>query len=707
MAVSAVWGLDVGQCALKAVKARAAGQLIEVLAFDHIEYKKPLSTAGTDASATIREALQTFLSRNNVEECAFSVSIAAGRSALVRFIKLPPVDRRKVPDIVRYEASQQIPFPLEDVIWDHQVIERNYAPGEELEVGLFAMRREAIFDFLSNLMVSGIDVENIQLSAVALYNCVRYDQPSDEGATMAVDIGAENTNLVVVDANSVWTRSLPIGGNDFTRAIATKSGIDFEQAENLKRNMEKSGKAQEVFEALRPSLRSLLDEIQRSAGYYRSLHKSTKFVKLLGFGAGFRMFGVQRFLEAGLAYPVESFEKTNNIQTQGAVNQQFFKKNAPAYGPALGLVVQGLGLAGINTTLMPPAIIQERLLKKKRPLLIAAAALLAASFAWPMVSAYTQPTAFDISGTEVAKSITQKSKDSQVFVDNAKKQVDPIRNELSTLIAMRERRSEQLKAFDALLAALPKDGGHPVYVRQVTLESGSDKWIKERVLDPQVTATPGAGPAPVFQASTIRKPPLIEAGEIVKEATTTRRRGAMDRDALIEKRESLQQQREDARQERLSRLGERAAAQQSAGPAGTQKSGLDDVFKISPPGLGQIVVVILETTDPRGFERMKEIAAALRKGDGVLYCEVINSEQEQVWIDKITGARLSSQPSSEYAGAYGKADLTTAVIQWVYQKGGKPNAAKVAGKAAGAPAAARPAGGVPAEAQDAPADSDI
>jgi len=340
-------------------------------------------------------------------------------------------------------------------------------------------------------MVSGIEVENIQLSAVALYNCVRYDQPTEDGAIMAVDIGAENTNLVVVDANSVWTRSLPIGGNDFTRAIATKFGIDFDQAENLKRNMEQSKKAQEVFEAIRPSLRSLLDEIQRSAGYYRSLHKSSKFVKLLGFGAGFRMYGVQRFLEAGLAYPAEVFEKTNNIIVSNAVNQQFFKKNAPAFGPALGLVVQGLGFGGINTTLMPPTIIKERILRKKRPFLIAAAAMLAGAFAWPAFSAYTRPTDFGIKSYPVAKTI--EARDAEAKEYNKRLSVrQPIEAELNGLIDLKARRMDQLDAFNILVSSIPHDDEYPIYIQSLILESGSDGYIKPTLITPE-SALPAKG----------------------------------------------------------------------------------------------------------------------------------------------------------------------------------------------------------------------
>lgn len=687
MAVTAVWGLDIGQCALKAVKARVSGQLVEVLAFDHIEYKKPLSGAGTDSSATIREALQTFLGRNDVAECAFCVSIAAGRSALVRFIKLPPVDRRKVPDIVRYEATQQIPFPLEDVIWDHQVIERNYAPGEELEVGLFAMRREAIFDFLSNLMVSGIQVEDIQLSAIALYNCVHYDRPTEDGAIMAVDIGAENTNLVVADANSVWTRSLPIGGNDFTRAVATKFGIDFEQAENLKRNMEQSKRVQEVFEAIRPSLRSLLDEIQRSAGYYRSLHKSAKFVKLLGFGAGFRMYGVQRFLEAGLAYPAEVFEKTNNIVVQNAVNQQFFKKSAPAFGPALGLVVQGLGLAGINTSLLPPTIKIDRILKRKRPLLIAAAALLAGAFAWPAFSAYTRSTDFGIGNREAAKTINTRNKEAGDY----KKLLEtegPARKEIQDIINLKNRRIDQMDAFGAFVSSIPQDEQYPIQIHSLVLESGPVSWMATTIITPE-SAIPAAAKS-TFGSDVVRKPRLISSGAEAKKTNTTGAGEGLSADERIDKIEMARMLLESKREEKQAARNSGVPGVGKATAKGVQRSDIDIKFA----GIGQIVDVMLETVNPEGDARLRNLAKEMKLKPNVVYCDVVMINKDKIWEDKDTHARLYDEPSLEMLAQFKPVELTTARMQWVYKQGWqRPAPAKA--PAAVAKTAAPAAGVVP------------
>ena len=149
MASGAVWGIDIGQCALKALRCRAHedGKRIVADAFDYIEYPKILSQPGSDPAELIGDALKQFLSRNSVLGDRVAVSVS-GQAGLARFIKLPPVEAKKIPDIVRYEARQQIPFDLNDVIWDYQRMgvgseEEGFAL--ETEVGLFAMKRDAVF----------------------------------------------------------------------------------------------------------------------------------------------------------------------------------------------------------------------------------------------------------------------------------------------------------------------------------------------------------------------------------------------------------------------------------------------------------------------------------------------------------------------------------------------------------------------------------
>src|SRR3954464_9268189 len=148
-----VGGIDIGQCALKALRCELIDGKPTATAFDYVEHTKILSQPDADPDTLIREALEKFLSRNTIKNDDVAVGIA-GQSGLARFVKLPPVEEKKIAEIVKFEAKQQIPFPLEEVIWDFQKIGSGMVTEEglamETEIGLFAMKRDMIQRFLQH-----------------------------------------------------------------------------------------------------------------------------------------------------------------------------------------------------------------------------------------------------------------------------------------------------------------------------------------------------------------------------------------------------------------------------------------------------------------------------------------------------------------------------------------------------------------------------
>ena len=375
MARNEVWAIDIGEAALKAVKARRVGSRLEALAFDVVPYEQILSAPGVDADAQVRQALATFVGRNVVKRQRVVATISA-RSALIRFVKLPPVDPKKIADVVQYEASQHIPFPLEEVVWDYQAMRGGQVINFEVEVGMFAMRKEIVRNFLTNLLATGLEVDKLQLTPIALCNFVYYDRSPKE-ALVVLDVGAANSRLLVVEGESVWIRSLGIGGNDFTRAIASKFKIPFPKAEVLKRRGSTSAKyARQVFDALRTPAKNLVDEVQRSLGYYKSTHKEAKMGQILLLGRSFALTELARFVEVSLGLKAEVFREPKNISVGAVAGLAKYREYAASYGVALGLAVEGLGLGLIETNMLPKEIVRKKALGRKQPFAAAAAALI-------------------------------------------------------------------------------------------------------------------------------------------------------------------------------------------------------------------------------------------------------------------------------------------------------------------------------------------
>ncbi|MCC7087510.1 MAG: pilus assembly protein PilM, partial [Pirellulales bacterium] len=243
----AVWGIDIGRCALKALRCRLDDNAIVADGFDYIEYPKLLTQPEADAPQLIKEALEQFLSRNTVKGDRVAVSVS-GESGLARYFKPPPVDVKKIADIVKYEARQQIPFALEDVIWDYQ----RMAGGQEVdgfaldtEIGLFAMKREAVSKAMQPYNTANIEIDVIQLAPIAIYNYIAYDVAKElpEGqdynsespppSLVVLSIGTDTTDLVVTNGYRVWQRNIPLGGNHFTRQLSKELKLTFAKAEHL------------------------------------------------------------------------------------------------------------------------------------------------------------------------------------------------------------------------------------------------------------------------------------------------------------------------------------------------------------------------------------------------------------------------------------------------------------------------------------------
>src|SRR6516225_897735 len=172
-----VWGIDIGQCALKAIRLEIHEGQVAATAFDYVEHPRILSQPDADPDQLIREALEKFLSRNTLRGDLVAISVP-GQSGLARFVKLPPVEEKKITDIVKFEAKQQIPFPLDEVVWDYQKIVTGQVTdgfAMETEIGLFAMKRDMINRSMQHFRDVKVEVHLVQMAPLALCNFVSYD----------------------------------------------------------------------------------------------------------------------------------------------------------------------------------------------------------------------------------------------------------------------------------------------------------------------------------------------------------------------------------------------------------------------------------------------------------------------------------------------------------------------------------------------------
>ena len=395
-----VWGIDIGQCALKALRCEydPSEQKLVATAFDYIEHPKILSQPDANPKELIREALAQFLSRNNVRGDEIAVSVP-GQNGLARFFQPPPVDSKRLPEIVRFEARQQIPFPLNDVIWDYQLMggaieEEGFLM--EAEIGLFAMKRDQVYEVLQPFLEADVEVHHLQLAPLCAYNFVTfnllteeleqeiYDADAPPDSYVVLNLGTDTTDLVVTNGFRVWQRNVPLGGNHFTKQLTKELKLTFAKAEHLKRNVRDAEDAKAVVQAMRPVFNDLLTEVQRSIGFFQNIDRRAQIGGILVMGNAVKLPGLQQYLAKNLGYSLVDLDQAAwaaRLTGSSVLSSPQFKENMHAFGLCYGLCLQGLGQGQLATNLLPKEIATQRLIRAKKPWAVATAAALMLAFA--------------------------------------------------------------------------------------------------------------------------------------------------------------------------------------------------------------------------------------------------------------------------------------------------------------------------------------
>jgi type IV pilus assembly protein PilM len=475
-----VWGIDLGQCALKALRLENIDGQVTATAFDYVEHPKILSQPDADPDQLIREALEKFLSRNSLRGDLVAISIP-GQSGLARFVKLPPVEEKKIGDIVRFEAKQQIPFNLEEVVWDYQKLGSGAVTdgfAMETEIGLFAIKRDTVTRYLQHFKDVSVEVHIVQMAPLALCNFVSYDLlekteaggEEDEAAegkkrcVVALDIGADNSNLVITDGQRIiWQRPIPLGGNHFTRALTKDMKLTFAKAEHLKRHATKSPDLKQILSSLKPVLNDFVGEVQRSLGYFTNTHRDANVQYMIGLGNAFRLPGLQKFLGEKLQLEVRKLQKLERLDGEGVITSSAYTENVLSFGVAYGLALQGLGAARLHTNLLPQDIQVDRLIRAKKPWAVTAAAalllgttVLTLGYHMQHRAVASDPVLKAMKGGEAVKS---KADGFDKQVADALKEIEDHKSAVKRIIAGQDERLNWLEFNKFINTALPRPDG--------------------------------------------------------------------------------------------------------------------------------------------------------------------------------------------------------------------------------------------------------
>jgi len=442
------WGIDLGNCTLKAIKLGLTDEGVEVLDFAVIPHKKILSQPDLDPAQKadlIEQALTKLLEEHDLTGSAIVVSVP-GQNSFARFIKLPPVESKRIPEIVRFEAIQQIPFDINDVEWDWQTLQP-HPDNPEVEVGIFAIKKDLVNQSLEPFFKAGCSPTIVQMAPMALYNYLNYDQKRlqdapGKQAIVTLDIGAENTDLIIADGLRVWQRSIPIGGNHFTAAVQKAFKLSFAKAEALKRTASTNKYARQIFQAMRSVFADLAAEVQRSLGFYSSSNRDVRFREVVAMGNAMKMPGLVKFLQQSLSLPVKRLDSFESLSLAPDVSVPQFSENLLSLAVVYGLALQAMGLATIHSNLLPREIARQDQWKKKKLWVAASVALFLVGSFLSVFAAKSQQADFNSARTEESL------------------------NEIERITASVKNSAADKRKFDALIASAQQENKKRIDVYQ-------------------------------------------------------------------------------------------------------------------------------------------------------------------------------------------------------------------------------------------------
>ena len=343
---------------------------------------KPLGLEGSQESVRekiILQALSGVLAEKSIK--AKNVNVCApGFHVFSKFVKLPPVDASKVGQIIQYEAQQNVPFPLAEVVWDYQIL--GSAASGELEVLLVAIKSEIVEGLFRIAEEAKLKLTLCDASPAALCNAFRYNYGELEDCTMLLDIGAKTSNLLFFEKGKVFSRSINLGANTITQDFATEAKLKFDDAEKIKiaEGFVSLGGAYEepdnahqaaISKIARQFMTKLHIQVNQTMQFYRGQQGGSAPQRLfLSGGASVMPYTAQFFAEK-LNVPVEYFNPFRNVQINPEVNLEDLSRAAHSLGEVVGLGLRNLANCPVEMNLMPESTLRWQSFNEKKPFFIA------------------------------------------------------------------------------------------------------------------------------------------------------------------------------------------------------------------------------------------------------------------------------------------------------------------------------------------------
>ncbi len=453
-----------------------------------------------DSSAYIVSTIRDVMHRNNIKPAPLLMTVS-GQAVFPRYVKLPPVTRDKIIEIVKYEAEQNVPFPIEEVVWDYQLISVDEDGG--MNVMLAAVKIENVKRLTDCVQAAGLEPEIVDVATMALYNTVRYNYPDLNGCTMVLDIGARSSNLVFVEKDRIFSRSIPVAGNAITQELMKEFDLSFKDAEEMKLAHAfvafggvSAGPEGEIADRVSKIVRNVITrlhaEVNRSINFYRSQQGGQAPDLVLLTGGSSVIPHTDTFFKEKLKVDVEYLNPFMNITVGSGVSSERVAADMQLLGEVAGLALRKALKCPVEINLLPPDLVATKVFRKRQPFFaLAASGLVLTLLCW---MAYTYKTRNF--RNEWAQGVDQRIADLRTTSDDLHKVMEEkkaVQEKADTILAVITQRTEWIEIIDAIHSCM-LDGMWLTSIQPVVNSSNQMTQVEIRAtgFDDKLKTPPGA-----------------------------------------------------------------------------------------------------------------------------------------------------------------------------------------------------------------------
>jgi type IV pilus assembly protein PilM len=340
-------GLDIGSSAVKAVELKPAGKAFKVAAFgsEPVPPDSIVDGAIIDGGA-VADAIRRLFTSGAIKTKDVAASLS-GNAVIVKKITLPQMSETELAESIYWEAEQYIPFDIQDVNLDYQILDKGGDGKGTMDVLLVAAKKEKIADYTGVIAQAGRSAVVVDVDAFALQNAFEINYGIEPGAVVALlNAGASATNINILNGDqSVFTRDISIGGNAYTEALQKELNLPFDLADQLKRGKPVDGV---TYDDAKPVLRAVTEnvmlEIQKTFDFFKTTASSDRINRIMLSGGASRAEGFTEMLSERFDAPVEGLDPFKRVGFDAKkFNVESTADIAPTAAVAVGLALRRVG----------------------------------------------------------------------------------------------------------------------------------------------------------------------------------------------------------------------------------------------------------------------------------------------------------------------------------------------------------------------------